>query len=130
VAGVDAGWPKHLHCQRPSFRRWNWIRSAGGFQSLGGHPKQAYQEMVLQVLYCITNTLNSTEDYENLMWDDIDHDDDPVADINDDADMYLLYANSFQREKAEIELEFSMNLSGDGDNEDFYDFKVNEERWV
>lgn len=67
------------------------------------------------------NTLNSTEDNENLMQDDGDHDDDPVADISD-ADMYLLYANSFQREKAEIELEFSMNLSGESDNEDFYGF--------
>lgn len=68
------------------------------------------------------NTLNSTEDNENLMQDDGDHDDDPVADINDDADMYLLYANSFQREKAEIEREFSMNLSGESDNEDFFGF--------
>lgn len=68
------------------------------------------------------NTLNSTEDNENLMQDDGDHDDDPVADINDDADMYLLYGNSFQREKAEIELEFSMNLSGESDNEDFFGF--------
>ena len=51
----------------PYFWRWNWIRSAGGSQSLGGHPKRAYQEIVLQVLYCIMNTLNSTENNENLM---------------------------------------------------------------
>lgn len=36
------------------------------------------------------NTLNSTEDNEHLMQDDGDHDDDPVADINDDADNYVL----------------------------------------
>lgn len=56
------------------------------------------------------------------MWDNGDHDDDPVADINDDADIDLLYANSFQREQAEIELEFAMNLSGESDNENFYSF--------
>ena len=55
------------------------------------------------------------------MWED-DSNSDPFAGIDEDKDMDLLYADSFEQQQAEIDPESYENLFGDSDNEDFYGF--------
>ena len=70
---------------------------------------------------CITNALDGTEDDE--MWDEDDDDSDPFAGINDDDDdADLHYADSYEREQADIDPEGYQNLFGDSDSEDFNGF--------
>ena len=68
---------------------------------------------------CITNAMDGTED--DQMWED---DADPFAGIDEDDDVDLLYADSFERQQADIDLESYENLFGDSDSdsEDFYGF--------
>lgn len=68
---------------------------------------------------CITNAMDGTED--DQMWED-DSDSDPFADIDEDEDVDLLYADSFEQQQAEIDPETYENLFGDSDSEDFYGF--------
>jgi len=69
---------------------------------------------------CITNAMDGTED--DQMWED---DSDPFAGIDEDDDVDLLYADSFERQQAEIDPESYENLFGesDSDGEDFYGFE-------
>lgn len=64
---------------------------------------------------CITNAM------DDQMWDD-DSDSDPFADIDEDQDVDLLYADSFEQQQAEIVPETYENLFEDNDSEDFYGF--------
>ena len=61
--------------------------------------------------YCITNAMDGTED--DHMWED---DSDPFAGFDeDDDDVDLLYADSFERQQADIDPESYENLFGDSD---------------
>ena len=59
--------------------------------------------------------MDGTED--NQMWED---DADLFAGIDEDDDVDLLYADSFERQQADIDPESYENLLGD--SEDFYGF--------
>ena len=63
--------------------------------------------------------MDGTED--DQMWDD-DSDSYPFADIDEDQDVDLLYADSFEQRQAEIGPETYENLFEDSDSEDFYGF--------
>lgn len=91
MAGVDAGRPTNLYCQQPYWQ--------GGIRSdlpvdprgSGEHPKQAYHEIVLQVLHneCLGWHIRRPHVGSQYSNDD----DDPFAGIHDDADLDLLYAD-------------------------------------
>ena len=53
------------------------------------------------------------------MWEDAA---DPFVGIDEDEDVDLLYADSFERLQADIDPENYENLFGDSDSEDFYGF--------
>ena len=62
--------------------------------------------------------MDGTED--DHMWED---DSDPFAGFDeDDDDVDLLYADSFERQQADIDPESYENLFGDSDCEEFYGF--------
>ena len=64
--------------------------------------------------------MDGTED--DQMWEDDSSDSDPFGGIDEDDDVDLLYADSFERQQADIDPESYDNLFGDSDNEDFYGF--------
>ena len=68
---------------------------------------------------CITNAMDGTED--DQMWEG---DSDPFAVIDEDDNVDLLYADCFERQQADIDLESYENLFGDSDSDskDFYGF--------
>ena len=55
------------------------------------------------------------------MWED-DSNSDPFPGIEEDRDVDLLDADSFEQQQAEIDPESYENLFGDNDSEDFYGF--------
>ena len=55
------------------------------------------------------------------MWED-DSNSDPFAGIDEDEDVDMLYADSFEQQQAEIRPESCENLSGESDSENFYGF--------
>ena len=55
------------------------------------------------------------------MWED-DSNSDPFAGIDEDEDVDMLYADSFEQQQAEIHPESCENLSGESDSENFYGF--------
>ena len=103
-----------------AFEKWNWIRSASGLlRPWEDIPSELIKKSFRKC--CITNALDGTEDDE--MWDEDDDDSDPFTGINDDDDdADLHYADSYEREQADIDPEGYQNLFGDSDSEDFNGF--------
>ena len=58
---------------------------------------------------------------KKLLWED-DSNSDPFAGIDEDEDVDMLYADSFEQQQAEIHPESCENLSGESDSENFYGF--------
>ena len=58
---------------------------------------------------------------KQLMWED-DSNSDPFPGIEEDKDVDLLDADSFEQQQAEIDPESYENLFGDNNSEDFYGF--------
>lgn len=99
---------QHTFTATGRIRKWNCLRFASGSTRPG---KKSFPKC------CITNAMDGTED--DQMWED-DSDSDPFADIYEDEDVDLLFADSFEQQQVEIDPETYENLFRDSDSEDFY----------
>ena len=71
------------------------------------------------VFYYLTNGMDGTED--DQMWED-DSNSDLFAGIDENEDVDLLNADSFERQQTEIDPESYENLFGDSDSAEVYGF--------